>query len=415
MPLTGFAKTPKPLSASAHGSKREEPRSSSTKQLTSRRNLPSDTHKPRIRPNESLGMRTTDLRPKLSPVPDARDIGRRPLKGFGRVDIQRVMPDPQQPRTEFDEDAISSLAANIKVKGQLHPIHVRWSEDSRKWIIISGERRWRAATHAGLATVDCFFHESALTSGQVLELQLIENLLREDLRPIEQAKAFQSLMELNHWNGKQLAESLRIPASTVSRSLALLSLPSDVQRQVDTGEIAARTAYELSRLTDDEDRRELVTQSATGNLTNSQAAVAVRQKPTKRAPNPRPSAKPSTPKTAATSPSPAQRHPTTTTSKPPCNRLWKKCNSESKTEFSYSRVGIFGRDSDPRSNLNFAELRRSGRSTRATHWSVATSVDMTEAGCDHSNMWLRTVPSTHLLISRGRWCFSRGKRAVRSN
>ncbi len=236
--------------------------------------------------NESLGMRTTDLRPKLSPVPDARDIGRRPLKGFGRVDIQQVMPDPQQPRSEFDEDAISSLAANIKAKGQLHPIHVRWSEDSRKWIIISGERRWRAATHAALTTVDCFFHESALTSGQVLELQLIENLLREDLRPIEQAKAFQSLMELNKWNGKQLAESLRIPASTVSRSLALLSLPSDVQHRVDTGQIAARTAYELSRLTNDEDRRQLVTQSATGNLTNSQAAVAVRQKPTKRAAKP---------------------------------------------------------------------------------------------------------------------------------
>ena len=233
--------------------------------------------------NESLGMRTTDLRPKLSPVLDARDIGRRPLKGFGRVDIQQVMPDPQQPRTEFDEDAISSLAANIKAKGQLHPIHVRWSEDSRKWIIISGERRWRAATHAGLATVDCIFHESPLTSGQVLELQLIENLLREDLRPIEQAKAFQSLMELNHWNGKQLAEALQIPASKVSRSLALLSLPNDVQQQVDTGQMAARTGYELSRLTNDEDRRELVTQSATGNLTNSQAAAAVRQKATKRA------------------------------------------------------------------------------------------------------------------------------------
>jgi ParB family chromosome partitioning protein len=92
------------------------------------------------------------------------------LKRFGRVDIQQVMPDPQQPRTEFDEDAILSLAANIKSKGRLRPIHVRWSEDSRKWIVISGERRWRTATHAALTTVDCFFHESPLTSGQVLEL-----------------------------------------------------------------------------------------------------------------------------------------------------------------------------------------------------------------------------------------------------
>ncbi len=236
--------------------------------------------------NESLGLRTTELRPKLSPVPDARDIGRRPLKGFGRIDIQQVMPDPQQPRTEFDEAAITSLADNIKSKGQLHPIHVCWSDDSRKWTIISGERRWRAAKQAGLSTVDCYFHEQSLSAGQVLELQLIENLLREDLRPIEQAEAFHSLMELNQWNGKQLAESLRIPTSTVSRSLALLSLPSDVQQQVNTGQIAARTAYELSRLTNEEDRRQLATQSATGNLTNSEAAIAVRQKPTKRAAKP---------------------------------------------------------------------------------------------------------------------------------
>ena len=232
--------------------------------------------------NESLGMRTTDSKPRLSPVPNPRDIGRRPLRGFGRIDIHEVMPDPQQPRTDFDEAAIQSLADNIKAKGQLHPIHVRWSDETSHWVIISGERRWRAARHANLSTVDCYFHEQPLSTAQVLELQLIENLLREDLRPIEEAKAFQSLMELNQWNGKQLAEALRIPASKVSRSLALLDLPAKFQNQVDAGQIAARTAYELSRLVNDDDRQELATQSADGKLTNVQAAVAVRQKPTKR-------------------------------------------------------------------------------------------------------------------------------------
>ncbi|MEJ7590679.1 MAG: ParB/RepB/Spo0J family partition protein [Planctomycetaceae bacterium] len=233
--------------------------------------------------NESLGVRTTDNRPRLSPVPDARDMGRRPLRGFGRVDIHQVIPDPKQPRTEFDNEAISSLAANIKAKGQLHPIHVRWSEEAERWVIVSGERRWRAARSAGLTTVDCFFHEQPLSTGQVLELQLIENLMREDLRPIEEAKAFQSLMDLNNWNGKQLAEALQIPASKVSRSLALLDLPAEFQQQVDTGQIAARTAYELSRLVNEDDRQELATQSADGKLTPAQAAVAVRQKPIKRA------------------------------------------------------------------------------------------------------------------------------------
>ena len=210
-------------------------------------------------------------------------MGRRPLRGFGRVEIHQVIPDPRQPRTEFDDEAISSLAANIKAKGQLHPIHVRWSEDAERWVIVSGERRWRAARHAGLTTVDCFFHEQPLSNGQVLELQLIENLMREDLRPMEEARAFQSLMDLNNWNGKQIAEALQIPASKVSRSLALLDLPAEFQQQVNTGQIAARTAYELSRLVNDDDRQELAIQSVDGKLTNAEAAVAVRRKPIKRA------------------------------------------------------------------------------------------------------------------------------------
>jgi len=189
-----------------------------------------------------------------------------------------VIPDPKQPRTEFDDEAIISLAANIKAKGQLHPIHVRWSEEAEHWVIVSGERRWRAARHAGLTTVDCFFHEQPLNNSQVLELQLIENLMREDLRPMEEARAFQSLMDLNNWNGKQIADALRIPASKVSRSLALLDLPAEFQQQVDTGQIAARTAYELSRLVNDDDRKELAAQSVEGNLTPAEAAAIVRAK-----------------------------------------------------------------------------------------------------------------------------------------
>ncbi len=232
--------------------------------------------------NESLGVRTNDVRPKLSPVPAAKDLGRRPLRGYGRVDIAQVIADPAQPRTEYDQDSLASLAANIQAKGQLHPIHVRWCEETERWVIVSGERRWRASRAAGLTTVDCFFHEQPLTKAQVLELQLIENLLREDLRPIEEARAFQSLMDLNGWNGKQVAEALRIPASKVSRALALLDLPGDIQRQVEAGEVPARTAYQLSRLTDGDAQRELATQSASGALTNTSAAQAVRLRPTRR-------------------------------------------------------------------------------------------------------------------------------------
>jgi ParB family chromosome partitioning protein len=232
--------------------------------------------------NESLGVRTNDLRPKLSPVPTARDLGRRPLRGYGRIDVEQVIPDSTQPRTEFDQASIAALAASIQAKGQQHPIHVRWSEEAERWVIVFGERRWRAACAAGLATVDCFFHEQPLAQAQVLELQLIENLLREDLRPIDEARAFQSLMDLNGWNGKQIADALRIPRSKVSRSLALLDLPADIQRQVDSGQVPARTAYELSKLTDDSAQRELASQSACGELTTTSAAHEVRQRPTRR-------------------------------------------------------------------------------------------------------------------------------------
>jgi ParB family chromosome partitioning protein len=115
-----------------------------------------------------------------------------------------------------------------------------------------------------------------LTRAQVLELQLVENLLREDLKPIEEAHAFRDLMALNEWNAKQVAESLRIPASKVCRSLALLNLPPDIQQQVEDGQVPARTAYELSKLNDDSKRRRLAQQAAAGELTHAQAAAVAR-------------------------------------------------------------------------------------------------------------------------------------------
>jgi ParB family chromosome partitioning protein len=227
---------------------------------------------------ESIGARAIDLRPRLSPVLHGKDASRRPLRNFGRVDIHQVIPDADQPRVEFSAEAIDRLAQSIREKGQLSPIRVRWSEELGKWVIIAGERRWRATKSAGLPTIDCYFHEGDLSRSEVLEQQLIENLLREDLRPVEEARAFTTLMELNGWNGKQVAEALRLPASRVSRALALLKLPDDILEQVDAGRIPAYSAYEISRLGHEEARRELANQAVAGKLTYQQAAKAVRQR-----------------------------------------------------------------------------------------------------------------------------------------
>ena len=226
---------------------------------------------------ESMGRLQDEQAPRLAPQPEARDIGRRPAAEFGSLSIEQVIPDPEQPRGQFSEEALERLANSIREKGQLAPIRVRWSEETGKWIIIAGERRWRATRLAGLSTIQCYFHKEELSRTEILEQQLIENLLREDLTPVEEARAFESLMQLNGWTGQQVAAVICVPASKVSRHLALLRLPEDIQKRVDAGEIPARSAYELSKLQNPNQQRQLADAVARGDLTNEKAARQVRQ------------------------------------------------------------------------------------------------------------------------------------------
>jgi len=237
--------------------------------------------------DESMGVRDHEGQLKLSPIPSKRDAGRKPLRKVGTVEIARVVPDPDQPREQFSEEAIDRLARSISEKGQLSAIRVRWSEELAKWVIIAGERRWRAAKRAGLATIDCYFHEGPLTASEILQHQLIENCLREDLQPIEEARAFAKLIAMNRWTRAQLAEALRIAPSKVSRALALLKLPADVQDQVTAGAISARSAYELSKLKGDRARRKLAQHACDRRLTHKQTAKAVRQRKGRPAPKSR--------------------------------------------------------------------------------------------------------------------------------
>ncbi len=234
--------------------------------------------------DESIGVRTTESRPQLSPIASPKDIGRRSNRSFGRIEIERIQPDPQQPRTDFDDEALERLAASIRDKGQLAPIRVRWSEPDACWLIISGERRWRAAQRAGLKAIDCYFLEQQLNPTQILEEQLIENLLREDLQPIDEAESFRRLMEVNGWNGKQLAEALRINPTRVSRSLALLKLPHEMRVRIELGDLSARAGYELSKLPGEQ----LANVSQTNSVkTITTAQAMVRQRKGKTGSDPR--------------------------------------------------------------------------------------------------------------------------------
>ncbi len=234
-----------------------------------------------LEPNldESIGVRKrSETRSQLSPVASPKDVGRRPLRNYGRIAIDQVIPDPSQPRSEFSEESIKQMAKSFAEKGQLAPIRVRWGVEKGKWIIVYGERRWRAACAANAKTIDCYFDDDQLSQAEILGQQMIENLLREDLSPIDQARGFSALMELHDWNGKQVAESLNVPPSTVSRALALLDLPQDVQERVNDGQLAPRSAYELSKLPDASVQRELAQKAVDGKLTHAQATQAVKKR-----------------------------------------------------------------------------------------------------------------------------------------
>jgi ParB family chromosome partitioning protein len=128
------------------------------------------------------------------------------------------------------------------------------------------ERRWRAARLAGLESLACVVVAGDPTAEDLLEDQLVENALREDLKPIEQAKAYQSLMKSRGLSTRQLAERLRIGAATVAKALALLTLPTDMQAAVEAGRIAPGTAYELSKVDDPTEQAALAREAAAGRL-----------------------------------------------------------------------------------------------------------------------------------------------------
>src|SRR5262249_51747064 len=131
-----------------------------------------------------------------APIPgeSAKFRGCTRVKSALLIETGRVVPDPNQPRKEFDDASLGRLADSLKERGQLQPIRARWDAAMDRWVIIAGERRWRAAVRAGLSTITAIEATGPMTEDEILEEQLVENCLREDLRPIEQARAYKALI-----------------------------------------------------------------------------------------------------------------------------------------------------------------------------------------------------------------------------
>jgi len=251
--------------------------------------------------SESLGVRhsATGAVPPLprspgEPFPreSGPDDGRTRARDAGHMELARIVPDPDQPRKEFTDEAIERLSASLLKHGQLMPIRVRWNPGLAKWVVISGERRYRAAVRAGLTTVACTFAEDGLTSGEILQEQIVENLLREDLKPIEQARAYRQLMDLHNWTAKELAGELQVSQGAISKSLSLLTLPEELQAQVDQGVLPATTAYEVAKVADPIAQRAVARRVVDEHLTRDDATAAVRAVSAKPAQVREPRAKP---------------------------------------------------------------------------------------------------------------------------
>jgi len=192
--------------------------------------------------------------------------GRRRLETGALIRVDRIIRDPNQPRTEFDAEGLMRLAQSLKDRGQLQPIRVRWDDAEGRYVIVTGERRWRAAQLAGLEALACVVMTGPASAEDLLEDQLIENCLREDLKPIEQARAYKSLMDSRGFSQRQLAERLQIGHPAIAKALALLNLPDAIQESVELGEIAPGTAYELSKVEDPADQTRLAREAAEGRL-----------------------------------------------------------------------------------------------------------------------------------------------------
>jgi ParB family chromosome partitioning protein len=193
------------------------------------------------------------------------------------IEVDRLTPDPDQPRKEFDPEALADLAASLKARGQLQPIRVRYDEPMNRWIIIAGERRYRAALLACLPTLMCVEARGSQSPDEILEDQLVENCLREDLKPIEQARAFKALIDRRGWTYRQLGESLRIAPASITRALALLDLPRDVADQVEAGTLAPSVAYEVARIGDAEVQRDVAARIVAERMTRDEATAEVRR------------------------------------------------------------------------------------------------------------------------------------------
>lgn len=169
-----------------------------------------------------------------------------PIEGepLTELPIDQIDANPHQPRKSFDPQALEELVGSIKASGVIQPIVVRRA--GQRWQLIAGERRWRAARAAGLERIPAVVREAS--DAESLELALVENLLREDLNPIEEAEAFQRLLQEFGWTQEELGRRVGKERSSVANTIRLLKLPVPIQEDLRAGRLTMGHARALLTL-----------------------------------------------------------------------------------------------------------------------------------------------------------------------
>ncbi len=182
------------------------------------------------------------------------DLKAKPMSEMAEIEIDRIIPNPTQPRKEFDETALGELADSIRQLGVIQPVTVRKGSDGR-YVIISGERRWRASRLAGLQRLPVYIRE--VDDENLHAMALVENIQRQDLNAIEIALGLQRLVDECHLTQEALSQKVGKNRSSVANYLRLLKLPDEMQLALKEGLISMGHAKAIAGLPEREQLRVL--------------------------------------------------------------------------------------------------------------------------------------------------------------
>jgi ParB family chromosome partitioning protein len=211
----------------------------------------------------------------------SNDRNGRARGGVRNIDVERITPNPEQPRLAMEQVGLDELAASIREHGVLQPILVRPLEDG-EFQLIAGERRWRASMAAGLGTIPALVEE--IDDDTALEISIIENLQREDLSPLDEAAMYDRMVRDHGYSVRRLAQKLGKDKGYLENRLRLADAPPEVRELVSLRKDTLSHAYELMKVEDPRKRKRLAAQVARGELTLLKLRDQIEGRPTRAAP-----------------------------------------------------------------------------------------------------------------------------------